>query len=205
MLCAMDHNIIMEGFGITPEWVHQFLTESNLIDPQPGPSEPGSLIYDGHRDALLYALLMAASDRYAPPLEVYKLLAHGHHLANGLRAQKVRVGDREALAPQLIKHELWKWNRRLYQTVDLLRTDDDSIPVEHKKSEIWGLHCELMNILPYDRFNGKVGRVLMVNHALLTDTPVWVIPAASRQEYFNVIRRHPSAQWGTNPPVEDQL
>jgi hypothetical protein len=162
-------------------------------------------VYDSHRNALLYALHMAESDRYALPNEVYKLMVSSEHTGQGLRTQPVMFGGRAVLHPRLIKHELFLWNRRVQQVVDSLRTDDASIPEEQKRSEIWGLHCELMNIRPYDHCNGKVGRVLMVNHALLTDTQAWVVPAASRQEYFNTIRQHPSAQWGANPPTEAQL
>ena len=196
---------VLKPLGITSDWVHTFLTESNAIDPQPGSSEPGSPVYDGHREALLYALYMSADDRYALPYEVYKLLNRGESLGRGLRNQEVAIGGRAVLPHRMIKRELFRWNRRVCQAIDSLRTDEDTIPEERKRAEIWGLHCELMSIHPYDHFNGKVGRILMVNHALLTDAKAWVIPAASRQEYFNTIRQHPSAEWGTNPPTEDQL
>lgn len=197
----MEHAQILAPLGITDDWVHLFVTESNLIDPRPG----SSVAYDAHREALLYALYMAANDCYALPHEVYKLMIRGEYLGQGLRTQPMAIGGLPVLSPQLIKRELFRWNRRVYQTVDSLRTDNDSIPEEQKRSEVWDLHCELMNIHPYDHCNGKVGRILMVNHALLTDSKAWVVPSANRQEYFDTLRRHPSAQWGTTPPADAQL
>jgi hypothetical protein len=138
------------------------------------------------------------------PNEIYKLLNRGG-LGHGLRTQEQEIGGLPVLSPQLIKRELFLWNRHVGQVVDSLRTDDDSIPEEQKRSEIWGLHCELLNIRPYDHYNGKVGRVLMVNHALLTDTQPWIVPSVDRSEYVSTIRRHHSAKWGTNPPNCDQL
>lgn len=200
----MDEISLLSRFELTADWIHTFVTESNLIDPQLGSSVPGTPLYDNHRDALLYALHTAADDRYALPTEVHKLLMRGSPLAGALRTQSAKIGINDTLAPQFVKRELWRWNRNLCQAIDLLRTDDDSIPEIRKKSDLWGLHFELLNIRPYETCNGKVGRVLMVNHALLVDLAPWIIPSKAREEYFNGIRRHPSANWGANPP-EDQL
>lgn len=200
----MDETSLLDQFGLTTDWIHTFITESNLIDPQLGPCGPGTPLYDNHRNALLYALYTAAEDRYALPTEVHKLLLNGNPLAGQLRKQATKIGINDVLAPQLVKREFWKWNRNLCQTIDSLRTDDNSIPEARKKADIWGLHFEMLNIRPYELFNGKVGRVLMVNHALLVDIAPWIIPSKAREEYFNGIRRHPSATWGANPP-EDQL
>ena len=47
----------------------------------------------------------------------------------------------------------------------------------------------------------------MVNHALLVDLDPWIIPCVTgREDYFDIIRNHPSAQWGIYPeriPVDD--
>lgn len=192
----MEQLKVLAPLGITDSWLHTFVTESNEIDPLPGPSTPGTAVYDHHLEALSYALLMAAMDRYALPHEVYKLLTRGDVV---LRSHPVSLGGIDLIPPQRVKQELFYWNRRVYQTIDSLRTDDASISEAQKRAEVWGLHYELMNLRPYDRLNGKVGRILMASHAALTDAQAWVVPASSRLEYFASIRRHPSAQWGVSP------
>jgi hypothetical protein len=198
----MNESELLRKAGLTADWLHEFITESNKIDPQPDDG-PGSDVYTRHRDSLLYAIRAGVDDRYALPREVHRLLL-GKDEPYELRTQPFRIGINDVLPAGMVKKEFWKWNRRLQQAIDLLRTDDNSIPAEHKRAEIWGLHCELMNIRPFDSCNGKMGRVLMVNHALLVDLVPWVISCDhGREDYFDVIRTHPSSAWGNNPPSDD--
>lgn len=197
----MDESELFRQAGLTPEWVHEFVVESNKIDPQPGSSELGSVVYDAHHAAVVYAIRMASEDRYALPKAVHELLIPGNPLGGKLRTQNVKIGLNKVLPYTHVPRFMWKWNRVAAMTVDSLRTDDDSIDPDDKIWNVWRLHCEFENIHPYELYNGKVGRVLMVNHALLVDVDPWVIPCdAGRENYFDLIRRDPSALWGTDPP-----
>jgi hypothetical protein len=186
---------------LSEQWVHDFVVESNKIDPQPGTGEPGTLVYDGHRNAVIYAIEMAAESRFALPNAVHKLLLCDHPLAGKLRKQDIKIGLNYILEARFVPYLIWEWNRLLYRVINTLRTKKQST-VECKMLEVWNLHLEFENIHPYELYNGKVGRVLMLNHALLVDIEPWIIPCnEGREYYFDLIRTHPSASWGLDPPV----
>ncbi len=198
----MDEAELFRQAGLPFDWLHEFVTESNKMDPAAGPSGPGTLVYDGHRAAVLYAIRMASEDRYALPKAVHTLLlGEDHPLAGKLRTQEVRIGINDLLQAVLVPRFMWEWNRSVHSVIDSLRTDDDTIDSDEKMAQVWDLHCEFENIHPYELYNGKVGRVLMVNHALLVDVDPWIIPCdIGRDDYFSMIRKHASAEWGRNPP-----
>jgi hypothetical protein len=196
----MDEVTLLNSAGIPPEWLDIFVQESNKIDPQPGSSDVGTYVYDNHRQAVLYAIRMALEDRYALPREVHTLLLGGHPKAGVLRKYDTAVGFNDLMPHTIVARYMWDWNRRLSDVVDSLRVDDGSIPEARKRELLWSLHCELMNIRPYELFNGKTGRVLLINHALLVDCKPWLIASDKREAYFDVIRTHPSSKWAKNPP-----
>ena len=192
----MEETELLYQAELSADWVHRFVTESNKIDPQPGSNEPGTLLYDGHREAVIYAIRMASEHRYALPNAIYKLLLREHPLAGKLRKRDIQIGLNPILEVTRVAYFLWKWNRSVQETIDSLRTKKGADP-DFKAAEIWALHCEFENIHPYEIYNGKVGRVLMINHALLVDLSPWIILCAEgREEYFDIIRSHPSATWG---------
>lgn len=197
----MNESELFRQAGLPPNWVDEFVVESNKIDPQPGPDGPGTAIFDGHREAVVYAIRMASEDRYALPNAVHRLLLRDHPAAEKLRSRDVKIGLNYVLPATLVPHFLWKWNKAVKVVIDSLRTADRSIDHEVKIPEVWDLHYELASIHPYELYNGKVGRVLMVNHALLVDVDPWIIPCDSgREAYLDMIRNHASASWGINPP-----
>jgi len=191
---------------LSPEWVHEFVTESNKLDPQPEFNEPGYWLYDGHRAATLYAIEMAAESRYALPNAIHRLLLKDHPLAEKLRQQEFKIGLNPMVKAWRVPYYMWRWNYSAKSTLDYLRkprkeyVDPDP---EAKTSKIWALHCEFENIHPYELYNGKVGRVLMLNHALLVDIDPWIIPLEGRELYFDLIRNHPSARWGIFDNIEE--
>jgi len=197
----MDESELLKQAGLHSDWVHEFVIESNKIDPQPGHADPGNPLYDTHREALVYCIRMASEDRYALPKSLHEMLLRDHPLAGVLRVNNKRVSVNNILLAVHVPHYMWKWNRAAQNVVDALRTDDDSIDPDDKINHLWDLHCEFENIHPYELYNGKVGRLLMVNHALLVDVDPWIIPCElGRDDYFNMIRHHPSSLWGSNPP-----
>jgi hypothetical protein len=180
-------------------WVHEFITESNKIDPQPELSEPGTWLYDGHRFAVIYAIKMAAEGRYALPNAVHKLLLGDHPLSGKLRQRELKIGLNPVVKVSRVPYYMWRWNHSVQSTIDSLRKPGKEYiepDPDFKTSKIWALHCEFENTHPYELYNGKVGRVLMLNHALLVDIDPWIISLEGREPYFDLIRNHPSASWG---------
>jgi len=197
----MDEAELLYQAQLSPEWVHDFVTESNKIDPQPDPGEPGSVIYDGHREALIYAIRMAAASRFALPNAAHRLLLREHPLAGKLRKRDIKIGLNYILEATHVPYFMWRWNRAVHRTINILRTRRKRVPLELKLFELWDLHCEFENIHPYELYNGKVGRVLLANHALLIDIDPWIVPCETGRElYFDLIRDHSSAAWGLDPP-----
>jgi len=191
----MEESELLYQADLSTDWVHEFIVESNKIDPQPGADEPGSLIYDGHREAVMYAIRMAAESRYALPHSVHKLLLGDHPLAGKLRRRELKIGLNYILEPMYVSHYIWTWNRSVHRVINNLRLK--GITAEHRILAVWNLHCEFENIHPYELYNGKAGRVLLLNHALLVDVEPWIISCEeSREDYFDLIRNHPSADWG---------
>jgi hypothetical protein len=198
----MNETELLERLSLSADWTREFVTESNQIDPQPGDSSAS--IYDWHYEALLYVLSMAADDRYALPREIHRLLLREHPQAGRLRNQSARIACNGVVDPARVPALMFRWNNNVHETIDALRTDDNSVDSDLKRADVWGLHCELMNIRPFELYNGKVGRLLMVNHALLVGVEPWIVPAdLGRDDYFGVIRNHPSFIWAVDPPLEE--
>lgn len=174
--------------GLSRAWVDEFIRESNKIDPHPGSPEPGFILYDGHLAAVIYAIQMAAEDRYAIPHEVHKLiLGQDHPMATVLRERDLTIGINPVLKATHVPKMFWTWNRRAQTTIDSLRVVDRTA-LDFTVSEIWRMHVELMLIHPYELYNGKVGRILMLNHALLLNVDPWIIQCETREDYLDLIR-----------------
>jgi len=190
---------LFEQAGVDHEWAHSFVVESNLIDPQPGENAPGSPVYDLHMQALLYAIRAGVNDCYALPRELHKMLLADHLWAGAPRTEPITIGFRRMLNPRRVAYYTWRWNADARERIGALRTRRKDATSEERQDEIWGLHCELMNIRPFELYNGRVGRLLMVNHAILVGEEPWVVPAEDRADYLNVIHTHPSASWVDEP------
>lgn len=194
----MTHDLLEEA-GVDHEWVHNFVVESNLIDPQPGENSPGSPIYDLHMQALLYAIQAGVNDCYALPRELHKMLLGDHPFAGAARTQRATIGFRKMLRPTRVAFFTWRWHADARERIGALRTHRKYATSSERQEEIWGLHCELMNIRPFELFNGRVGRLLMVNQALLLGEEPWFVSADNRSEYVAAILSHPSAKWDAEP------
>lgn len=174
-----------------PDWIATFLRESNAIDPQPTDRDPETPANKWHEEALLYAIQLAHEDRFALPREAHQLLLREDPRAGRVRENEMLIGFRETMPAKLIPRHFIAWNQRVLQVISGLRKADST--TEERRLAIWDLHLELMVIHPYELFNGKVGRILLVNHALLVDVEPWYVQCATeRAEYFAQIRNHPA-------------
>jgi len=202
---SVDLDTVLEDLGLSHHWVDFFVQQSNLIEPQPG-TEPGSVLYNQHREALIYALVMAHQDRYALPNEVHRLLLKDHPQAGMLRTSYIQEKRVDLyLNPFRIPFFMWRWNLDSRQKIEGVREEGETVTLDERESIVWNLHCQLVNIRPYEQCSGKVGRVLMVNHALLVGLSPWVVTFDGRAEYLDLLRTHPSSGWATQPQEEAAL
>jgi hypothetical protein len=186
-----------ERAGLSLSWAHEFVVESNQIDPQPGENAPGSPLYDLHYAALAHVVATSLEDRYALPRDLHSMLLPGHPLAGVSRSQPITIGFRKMLHPRRVAHFTWRWNADVRETIGELRSRPCTW--DERQDLIWDLHCELMNIRPFEIYNGRVGRLLLANHAILLGIEPALIRSDSREDYLARIRSHPSAAWVDEP------
>lgn len=191
---------ILARMNWTREFVAAYVWESNRIDPQPGTNQPGDPVFDWHKEAFFYCVRAAIAGSYALPEIAHQVLLRNHPQAGLWRKtpSAIAFDYNTQIAPHLIQRFLWRWSKNVFRSIEQYRVPEAMILPERKYSRIWDLHCELMNIRPFEIYNGKVGRLLMVNHAILAGIEPWFIPCTrGRETYFDVIRSHPSSAWGT--------
>ncbi|MCH7792628.1 MAG: Fic family protein [Planctomycetes bacterium] len=187
--------------GLTIDWMHDFVRESNKIDPQPGyENEPGSPRFDSHLATLYWAVEKALGGTIASPSDCHESLMFAFlYDAGEYRTVGVRVGPYVKPAPHRIAGMMAEWAKRVESTIlGLTRTGADPQPADDVKREaLWGLHCEYENIHPWRDGNGRSGRLLMVNHAMLVGLEPWTIHFGDEQQaYYRRIEAHPSHAWG---------
>lgn len=195
----LDEIELLYQAELTPKWLDEFIEESNKLDPNPNQTNDSTC--DRHKDALIYAIKTAQEGCFALPHAVHKLLLGDHPLAGKFRQRDIKIGLSYPLDASRIRYFMWKWNRWVQVFVDFMRTQKEW-DAEQKVSEIWNFHCIFEIIHPYDLCNGRVGRILMVNHALLVGIAPWIVPSTKREDYFELIKTHPCSSWGLEPPEE---
>lgn len=188
---------VFEQAGLSADWGRWFVFESNRIDPSVGDNAPGHPSFDAHLEALTEAVSSGLADRFALPRELHAALLPGHPLAGLLRTQPRIIGLREALAPVRVPYFTWRWNADAREQIGAIRTRGGTL--EERRSCLWGLHYELMNVRPFELFNGRVGRLLLVNHSVLLGLEPEVIYFEERDAYLEAIREHSSRSWVETP------
>lgn len=179
-------------FEVTQEWIEAFVRESNRIDPQPVDE------VENHTSAVEYAVATGSSGRFSLPRTIHQLLLPEHPLAGRVRKEEAQIGLNPVLPAGCVPRFFWEWNRKVFRVIKKMR---------RKRSDrgmiqaVWDLHAELLNIRPYELYNGKMGRILMINHALLLGVEPRLIRFEQREDYFDLIRHHETAKWGFEPPV----
>lgn len=84
--------------------------------------------------------------------------------------------------------------REIYCALDKLLKDYEGRHVD--LNAILDFHVQFERIHPFDDYNGRVGRVLMLKECLRHDIMPFIIDDKHRGEYNQGI-----AQWGTNPEI----
>lgn len=164
-----------------------FVSESNEIDPQPGfENQPGDPRFDDHMKALKLAIRYGNSNDIADPFELHKMLMGRMwpEIAGKKRECRIFVGSHEGASPEKITDMLYDWNghvERMFGSKFLDKRD-----TTNNKKSIIQLHVEFERIHPFRDGNGRTGRLLMVNHALVCGVEPWVTEYDKRWEYYNL-------------------
>lgn len=183
--------------GLSIDWMHEFVLHSNNIDPQPGyENAPGNPRFDSHLAALYWSIEKALKGVVADPNDCHDILMHAflEDVAGVYRNVGVRVGPYVKPGPVRIADMMESWTQRVATFVESsLGCADDEL----KREAIWGLHCEYENIHPWVDGNGRSGRLLMVNHAMLAGLKPWMVRYGDEQQaYYRRIEGHESHAWG---------
>lgn len=168
-------------------WKNVFITESNLIDPQPGyeGNRPGCLMYENHMSALDFVLSNGWELNVSTPLDIHRFLTKGieyfenNNSSGKYRTVDVWVGHHECPKPYLIPGLMDVWYKT---TVDLMNNVSlDPIDIA------WISHHMFEIIHPFIDGNGRTGRLIFnkVLHDLGQDGRI--IYFKDRFDYYDEI------------------
>ncbi len=168
-------------------WKTVFVTESNMIDPQPGykGDRPGCLMYENHMSALDFVLSDGWELNPSTPLDIHRFLTKGieyfenSNSSGQYRTVDVWVGDHECPKPFLIPGLMDIW----YKTTRDLMNNDSLDPVDIA----WTSHHMFEIIHPFIDGNGRAGRLIFtqVLHDLGQDGRI--IYFKDRFDYYDEI------------------
>ena len=182
---------ILEEAGIERDWLEGFIYHSNEIDPQPGyDNRPGSPRWDQHIEAALWCINAANCGEAVEPRDVHAILMRGFIPKPGVyRTVGVSVGRWQKPEPLKVPDLMTDWADRVDETLNADAIAEGAID----RVVIEGLHCEYENIHPWVDGNGRSGRLIMLNHALMCAVDPWIIHAGEEQQaYYAMIEEHES-------------
>ena len=185
-------------------WKYLFVSESNLIDPQPGykGNEKGCLMFDNHMSALNFAISDGWELNEHTPLDLHRFLTRGipffedSGMSGKYRTQDVWIGHElcpnPALFPNLMESWLKLTKRLMNRYLDL--NDSRFSPLEiafisHHVFEV---------IHPFIDGNGRTGRLLVAKilHDL-GEQPV-IVKFSDRYDYYQTIDDFRNKYWTGN-------
>lgn len=169
------------------DWRTTFVRESNEIDPQPGfENTPGSPRWDDHRRALDLAIVAGEHTKLADPRRMHRVLmgTMWPEIAGRPRTVDLVVGGRRCPFHQLVPRLLATWNKRVAALLGVLDHRLRGQDTASRLALVWDLHVEFEHIHPFRDGNGRTGRILMVNHALLLGVDPPLVTYDGRHEYY---------------------
>jgi len=191
--------------------VSEFISESNLIDPQPSfdetyiipGSKPGEPLYDNHLRAYELALekivtLLTASD----VLDIHRELTRGidffEYTGMSGRWRKVNVHIRNTditFAPSYMVYWLMNdvWTPFYADCIKEAENADD----ETKERLAYEIHDVFECIHPFIDGNGRTGRVLLNAARVKMGLKPIVILYKERQEYYSKINAFRASKYDT--------
>lgn len=173
----------MNKFAPPYQWLEKFVIESNKIDPQPGfKNEVGDPRFDDHLDALKASIIFGNVGHTVDYCQLHRVLMSRmwEEIAGVRRDVAVRVGNHLCPEPTLIKSLMDDWDS---EVMGQLLTGYKKTKQE-KENSVWDLHIEFERIHPFRDGNGRTGRLLMVNHALILGLEPWIIEHKNVDKYY---------------------
>ena len=172
-------------FKPTDEWMDKFVRESNKIDPQPGhKNEPGDAHYDDHLGTLQMVIREANAGFASHYVDVHRALMSGlkgmEKEAGNLRTCDVRVGPRICPSHWDIRDLISEWDEATRSKICEKRARSTA----QAEALVWRIHVDYEHIHPFVDGNGRSGRLLMVNHAIILGIQPWIVEYDKRHRYY---------------------
>jgi len=172
------------------QFLLDFVHESNKIDPQPGhENNLGDPHFDKHMIAAGMAVDEARFGHLSDPLVLHSILMHDlrgmQQSAGQFRQGGVQVGGRFCPLPQEVPILYQQWMNMVQGQIPILTKDLQS-PIFYnvKQTMVWNWHVAFEHIHPFIDGNGRTGRLLMLNHALILGLDPWITEYDNRMEYY---------------------
>ena len=130
-------------------------------------------------------------DNVTAPLTVSFIKQVHHFLTHGTYADQNHKTDVEEF--RINSNKLGVPPQQINNTADLIKIYEGKAA---KPDQILEFHVQFEHIHPFDNYNGKVGRILMVKECLLYGIDPFIIDDKCRGKYSRGI-----AQWDTSPEL----
>ncbi len=168
-------------------FLREFIHESNLIDPLPAGhlSVAGDKYFDDHFDAARYVVGCARDNTPALPLLVHgkitRNLKTGKDTAGLLRKVNVQIGKQWCPTHAHVPSLLAEWLAAVRVEFPVVRKNESEV---ERREWVLDKHVDFEHIHPFEHGNGRVGRLLMLNHIMLMDIRPWIFTHEKRDRYF---------------------
>lgn len=173
-------------------WLEQFVYESNEIDPQPEfDNRPGSPRWDDHLDAVSHAITASRQARAADPRAIHQILMGRMWpaIAGSLRTVNVGIGRHTCTPFWQVPEKLATWKQAISSQFEHRIDELRRLSTDNRLDAIWTKHIEFERIHPFRDGNGRTGRILMVNQALLAGVEPPLVRYRNRFDYYRRFER----------------
>jgi Fic family protein len=182
-------------------WKYLFVSESNLIDPQPGykGNEEGCLMFDNHMSALNFAISDGWELNENTPLDLHRFLTRGipffedYGMSGKYRNVDVWIGHESCPSPVVLNNLMNAWYKI---TKHLMDRYVDKKDFRLSALEIAFISHHVFEVIhPFIDGNGRTGRLLVakVLHDLGQE-PV-IVKFSDRHDYYQTIQDFRDKYW----------
>jgi len=182
-------------------WKYLFVSESNLIDPQPGykGNEKGCLMFDNHMSALDFAISGGWELNEHTPLDLHRFLTRGipffedYGMSGKYRDTDVWIGHECCPSPLVLNNLMSTWFKITKHLMDRYLDNKD---YRLSALEIAFISHHTFEVIhPFIDGNGRTGRLLVAKilHDL-GEEPV-IVKFSDRYDYYQTIDEFRDKYW----------
>jgi Fic family protein len=182
-------------------WKYLFVSESNLIDPQPGykGNEEGCLMFDNHMSALNFAISNGWELNENTPLDLHRFLTRGiplfedYGMSGKYRNVDVWIGHESCPSPVVLSNLMNAWYKITKHLMDRYLDKKD---FRLSALEIAFISHHVFEVIhPFIDGNGRTGRLLVAKilHDLGQE-PV-IVKFSDRHDYYQTIEDFRDKYW----------